>query len=156
MRDMDLKLVPVTADNWRTAAFLTTDPDRKIPLDEQWIANNAFSLLQCVYDKDWDCRLLMDGETAVGFVFYGYDRDTGHYLLCRYMIDVNFQNQGYGKAFLPMVVGLIRKQYACLDVYTSVHDDNAHALHLYVAYGFERTEEMDADERVYVLRGNCY
>ena len=68
---MELKLVPVTADNWRSAAFLTTDPEGKIPLDEQWIANNAFSLLQCCYDKDWDCRILMDGDVAVGFVFYG-------------------------------------------------------------------------------------
>ena len=38
---MDLKLEKVTANNWRTAAFLTTDPERKSPLDEQWIANNA-------------------------------------------------------------------------------------------------------------------
>ena len=44
---MDLKLVPVTEHNWRQATFLTTDPERKIPLDEKWIANNAFSLLQC-------------------------------------------------------------------------------------------------------------
>ena len=98
---MELRLEKVTADNWRKATFLTTDPERKIPLDEKWIANNAFSLLQCCYDPDWDCRLLMDGETAVGFVFYGLDRDTGHYLLCRYMIDVEHQHKGYGKAFLP-------------------------------------------------------
>ena len=64
---MNLKLVPVTADNWKTALFLTTDPERKIPLDEQWIANNAFSLVQCQYDPDWDCRLMMDGEQAVGY-----------------------------------------------------------------------------------------
>ena len=63
---MNLKLVPVTADNWKTALFLTTDPERKIPLDEQWIANNAFSLVQCQYDPDWDCRLMMDGEQAIG------------------------------------------------------------------------------------------
>jgi len=99
---MQLRLVPVTSDNWRDAVFLTTDPERKCPLDEEWIANNAFSLLQCRYDPDWDCRLLMDGETAVGFVFFGLDRDTGYYLLCRYMIDVKYQNRGYGKAFLPI------------------------------------------------------
>lgn len=150
---MDLKLLPVTKDNWRTATFLTTDPDRKIPLDEQWIANNAFSLLQCQYDPNWDCRILADGDTAVGFLFYGYDTETGHHLLCRYMIDVDHQRKGYGTAFLPMAVELIRSQYGCRDVYTSVHDDNAHALHLYASFGFERTEEMDAEERVYVLRG---
>ena len=150
---MDLKLEKVTADNWRSAAFLTTDPDRKIPLDERWIANNAFSLVQCSYDPDWDCRLMMDGELAVGFVFYGYWREEDRYLLCRYMIDVKHQGKGYGTAFLPLVVEQIRRQYGCGNVYTSVHDDNAHSVHLYKNFGFVATEEMDADERVYILRG---
>lgn len=144
---------PVTADNWREAVFLTTDPDRKIPLDEKWITSNAYSLLQCVYDEEWDCRLLMDGDKAVGFVFYGHWPDEDQYMLCRYMIDVRHQGKGYGKAFLPLVVEQIRTQFRCRDVYTSVHDENAHALHLYTSFGFERTEEMDGEERVYILRG---
>ena len=150
---MNLKLVPVTADNWKTALFLTTDPERKIPLDEQWIANNAFSLVQCQYDPDWDCRLMMDGEQAIGFVFFGYWREEDRYMLCRYMIDVKHQGKGYGAAFLPLAVELIRSQYGCRDVYTSVHDDNAHAVHLYRKFGFVPTAQMDADERVYLLKG---
>ena len=150
---MNLKLVPVTADNWKTTLFLTTDPERKIPLDEQWIANNAFSLVQCQYDPDWDCRLMMDGEQAVGFVFFGYWREEDRYMLCRYMIDVKHQGKGYGTAFLPLAVELIRSQYGCRDVYTSVHDDNTHAVHLYRKFGFVPTAQMDADERVYLLKG---
>ena len=151
---MNLKLVPVTAENWRDAVFLTTDPERKIPLDEKWITSNAYSMLQCIYDDEWDCRILMDGDQAVGFVFYGYLPEDDQHLLCRYMIDVKYQQQGYGKAFLPLAVELIREQYGCRDVYTSVHDDNPHAMHLYTSFGFQRTEEMDGEERVYVLRGN--
>lgn len=150
---MILRLEPVTEDNWRSAVFLTTDPERKIPLDEQWLTSNAFSLLQCRYDPDWDCRLMMDGDKAVGFVFYGYWRECDRYLLCRYMLDVTYQHMGYGKGFLPLVVELIRAQYGCRDVYTSVHDDNTAARRLYTAFGFVPTEEMDAEERVYVLRG---
>ena len=149
---MDLKLVPVSAENWKTALFLTTDPERKIPLDEQWIANNAFSLVQCQYDPDWDCRLMLDGEQAIGFVFFGYWREEDRYMLCRYMIDVKHQGKGYGTAFLPLAVELIRSQYGCRDVYTSVHDDNTHAVHLYRKFGFVPTAQMDADERVYLLK----
>ena len=150
---MDLKLVSVTQDNWRKAVFLTTAADRKICLDEEWIAANAFSLLQCQYDPDWDCRLLMDGETAVGFLFYGYWREKDRYLLCRYMIDAEYQGRGYGSAFLPMAVELIRGQYGCRDVYVTVEDLNVRAVGLYEKAGFERTEELDEDERVYVLKG---
>ena len=150
---MELKLVPVTADNWRDAVFLTTDPERKIPLDEKWLTSNAYSMLQCIYDEGWDGRILMDGDKAVGFVFYGFLQEEKRGYLCRYMFDVKYQNKGYGTAFLPLVVELIRDQYGCRDVYTSVHDDNPHAKYLYERFGFRRTEEMDAEERVYVLRG---
>ena len=150
---MDLKLVPVTKDNWRKAAFLTTDPERKMMLEEQWIAANTFSLLQCQYDPNWDCRLLLDGEEAVGFVFYGYWEERDHYLLCRYMIDEKHQGKGYGKAFLPMVIHQIRSQYHSADVYVSVSEDNKRALSLYEKAGFVATEEMDEEERVYVLKG---
>ena len=75
---MELKLVPVTADNWKKAIFLTTDDSEKYPIEEQWIAANTFSLLQCHYDPDWDCRLMLDGDKAVGFVIYGYWREADH------------------------------------------------------------------------------
>lgn len=150
---MLLRLEKVTSDNWRKAVFLTTDPNREFPLDERWILSNAYSLLQCIYDEEWDCRILMDGDQAVGFVFYGHLPEEARYMLCRYMIDVKYQGQGYGKAFLPLVVDQIRSQFHCTDIHTSVDDDNSRAIHLYTSYGFERTEEMDDEERVYVLRG---
>ena len=78
-----MELTEVTGENWKQAVFLTTDPERKIPLDEKWIISNAFSLLQARYDPNWDCRLLVDGETPVGFAFYGYWQERDRYLLCR-------------------------------------------------------------------------
>lgn len=148
-----MELVKITAENWKDAVFLTTDPERKTPLEEQWIANNAFSLLQSLYEPDWDCRLLTEEGTPVGFVFYGYWRERQHYLLCRYMIDVDFQKKGYGTKALPLVVEQIRKQYGCRDVYVSVSEENEAALRLYRRFGFQPTEELDDAERVYVLRG---
>ena len=66
-----LHLEPVTAQNWRDGVFLTTDPDHRNPLDEEWVTSTAFSMLQAVYEENWDCRIIYDGETAVGFFFYG-------------------------------------------------------------------------------------
>ena len=43
---MELRLEKVTSENWRKAVFLTTDPERKMPLDERWITSNAYSLMQ--------------------------------------------------------------------------------------------------------------
>lgn len=128
---MALNLIPVTRDNWEQAISLTTDPEGRLPLMEQWVAGNAYSLLQCMYDPEWDCRILMDDDLAVGFVFYGFPTDENGAYLCRYMVDVRYQNKGYGTRFLPMVLDLIRSRYGCRDVYTTAHDDNHHAIHLY-------------------------
>ncbi len=147
-----ITLVPVTKDNWRDAVFLTTDKERLNPLDQQWVTSNAFSLLQTVYDPDWDCRLILADEKAVGFVFYGYWAEKNAYLLCRYMIDERYQDQGYGKAALPTIVEQMRQQYGCKDIYLTLEDENARAVHLYTSFGFERTEELDYSERVYILK----
>ncbi len=153
---MEIKLVLVTKENWKIAVDLTTDSERINPLDQQWVTSNAFSMLQAIYDPNWDCRLIfVDGE-AVGFVFYGYWEEKERYLLCRYMIDIAHQGKGYGKAALPLIVAHIRNQYGCRDVYLTLEDENARAIHLYTSFGFERTEEMDETERVYVLRGGKY
>lgn len=104
-----ISLLAITKDNWRDAAFLTTDPERANPLDQQWIASNAFSMLQAIYDKVWDCRLIMAEDIPVGFVFYGYWQEKDRYLLCRYMIDEKYQGKGYGKQALSIVVEQIRK-----------------------------------------------
>ncbi len=149
----DMKLIPVTKDNWRDAISLTTDPERQNPLDQQWVTSNAFSLLQSLYDPDWDCRLILADGRAVGFVFYGYWEEKDRYLLCRFMIDEREQGKGYGKAALPLIVEQMRRQYGCKDVYLTLEDENARAVHLYTAFGFERTEEMDYNERVYIFRG---
>ncbi len=150
---MDITLEPVTKENWRQAVSLTTDLERKNPLDQQWIASNAFSMLQAIYDPDWDCRLICHGDQAVGFVFYGYWREKDRYLLCRYMIDERHQGKGYGKAALPQIVEHMKNQYGCRDLFLTLEEENARAVHLYTAFGFERTEELDGSEHVYVLRG---
>lgn len=148
-----MKLVPITSENWRNAIFLTTDAERVNPLDQKWLASNAFSLLQAHYDTDWDCRIIMNGEEAVGFAFYGYWRERDIYLLCRYMIDERFQGKGYGKQALPLVVEQIRRQYGCRDVYVSVSEENTIACKLYSTYGFKKTDMRDEEEFVYVLEG---
>lgn len=148
-----MELAEITKDNWRQAVFLTTDAEGKNPLDQEWIACNAFSLLQMHYDPDWDCRLIMEEDKAVGFVFYGYWREREKYLLCRFMIDRKYQGKGYGKRALPLAVEQIRRQYGCREVWLTVDDENERAVKLYTRFGFRRTDMMDEKERIYILEG---
>ena len=47
-----IHLEPITRENWRQAAFVTTDPKRECPLDEKWVTSTAFSIVQSVYEPE--------------------------------------------------------------------------------------------------------
>lgn len=144
-----LRLEPVTAENWRDAVFITTDPDHRNPLDEEWVTSTAFSMLQVVYEENWDCRVVYGGEAAVGFVFYGLWKENRP-LLCRYTIDVDFQGKGYGQKALPLIVEQISRQYGSRKVYVTLEKANERAVHLYEKFGFRNTGETDEGESVFL------
>ena len=148
----DLSLAPIGPDNWRDAAFLTTDAEHLNPLDQKWVAGNAFSLLQALYDPAWSCRLILNGGTAVGFAFFGLWKERGNIpLLCRYMIDVDRQGRGLGAQALPLVVQEMYALYGRRDLYLTVAPENLRAVRLYEEFGFRPTGESDCGEAIYVL-----
>ena len=64
-----IHLEKIDRSNWREATFVSTDPQHKCPLDEEWVTSTAFSIVQAVFEPEWDCRLILDDETIIGFVF---------------------------------------------------------------------------------------
>ena len=151
-RRYDLSLAPVGPDNWKQAALLTTDPERRNPLDQQWVTSNAFSLLQAAYDPAWTCRLIRADGRPVGFAFFGLWEERGSVpLLCRYMIDVDRQGRGLGAQALPLVVEEMYALYGPREIYLTVEPGNTRAVRLYEGYGFRPTGEFDCTEAVYRL-----
>lgn len=147
----DLSLAPIGPDNWRKAAFLTTDAERLNPLDQQWVTSNAFSLLQAVYDPAWTCRLILSDGKPVGFAFFGLWEERGNApLLCRYMIDVDCQGRGLGAQALPLVLDEMYALYGRGEIYLTVEPENTRAVRLYERFGFRPTGEFDCTEAVYV------
>ena len=146
-----IHLEKINRENWRQATFVTTDPERKCPLDEKWVTSAAFSIVQSVYEPEWESRLIMDDETIVGFVFYGWWKEKDAPLFCRYMIDIDHQGKGYGKAALSIVIDEMKKQYNPKKIYLTLEEENEKAIRLYKDFGFVPTGEKDEGEDVYVL-----
>lgn len=148
----DLSLAPIGPDNWKEAALLTTDAEHLNPLDQKWVAGNAFSILQALYDPAWTCRLILSGGAAVGFAFFGLWKERGNIpLLCRYMIDVDRQGRGLGAQALPLVIREMYALYGRRDVYLTVAPENLRAVRLYEGFGFRPTGEFDCGEAIYFL-----
>ncbi|MBR1779917.1 MAG: GNAT family N-acetyltransferase [Oscillospiraceae bacterium] len=146
-----MHLESIRRENWRQAAFVTTDPNRNCPLDEEWVASAAFSIVQSVYEPEWKSRLIMDDDIIVGFVFYGWWEKKSAPLLCRYMIDVDCQGKGYGKRALPIVVDEMMEEYQTDRILLTLERKNERAVRLYTGFGFVPTGETDEGEEIYVF-----
>lgn len=146
-----IRLEKINRSNWRSATFVTSDPEHKRPLDEEWVTSTAFSIVQSVYEKEWESRLIMDDDGVIGFVFYGLWEKKQAPLLCRYTIDIDKQGKGYGQAALPVIIAEMAKQYNSSKIYLTLEEENKRAIHIYEKFGFVNTGEKDEGEEIYVF-----
>ena len=147
-----IHLEKINRENWRQATFVTTDPQRNCPLDEEWVTSVAFSIVQSVYEPEWKSRLIMDDDTIVGFAFYGWWDKKNAPLFCRYMIDVDYQGKGYGKRALPIIVDEMMKEYRTDRILLTLESNNERAVHLYTKFGFIPTGEIEEGEEIYMYK----
>lgn len=143
-------LESINRSNWRTACFITDDPEHKCPLDEEWTTSTAFSIVQATFEPEWNAKLVMNDSKAIGFAFYGMWAKKNAPLFCRYTIDIDEQGKGFGQTALPIIVDAIIKQYNCSIIYLTLEEKNERAVHIYKKFGFVPTGERDEGEDVYV------
>lgn len=76
----------------------------------------------------------------IGFVMYGMDPDDNNYWIYRFMIDEKYQNNGYGKKALQLVVKEITIQENKTDkLFLGYNPRNEEARRLYRSVGFVET-----------------
>ncbi len=93
-------------------------------------------------------------HVLIGFAMYGFFPGEGHsgrVWLDRFMIDENFQGQGFGKMMLTALIEHIVNLYHCKEIYLSLYEDNHRALYLYQKFGFRFNGGLDINgEKVMV------
>ena len=107
---------------------------------------------------------IYDGDTLVGFVMIGYDKDDywddapkiadNNYNLWRLMIDKRYQKKGYGREAIKLSLDFIKtlpcgKAEYC---WLSYEPENQVAKKLYESFGFEETGDMDGEEIIAKLK----
>ncbi|WP_245840345.1 GNAT family N-acetyltransferase [Terribacillus saccharophilus] len=138
-----MTLRAVDADNWHGCIKLSVSDEQK-----KYVAENAESLAQAAYQKQWYPHAIYAEDTLVGFLMFGTDEETKRIELCRFMLDKQHQGKGYGKAALMMLLELIKIRYGAISFYTSIVPGNAAAEKLYESAGFVMTGEIMWDELV--------
>ncbi|SDC92718.1 diamine N-acetyltransferase [Terribacillus halophilus] len=140
---MQMTLRAIDADNWHACVKLTVTEEQK-----ENVAENAVSLAQAAYEKQWYPHGIYVEDTIVGFLMFGTDQETKRVEVCRFMIDKQHQGKGYGKAALMKLFDLIKIRYGAISFYTSIVPKNHIARKLYESAGFSMTGEVMWEELV--------
>lgn len=146
-----MKLVEINKDNWLRTVLLTTNVDGKATVVEKFVASNALSIVQSIYETGWIVKgIEVDGK-VIGFTMYGLDEDTKNYWICRLMIDYTTQGKGYGKEAVQLVIDELKQVEDCEMIYLSTEPDNEVAIKLYESFGFQKTGNINDGEAEFVL-----
>lgn len=135
---MDLHIREVSTENWQTIACLSVKKNQ-----QDYIESNALSIVQSVFESEWQSVGLYDGEIAIGYAMYGKVKREGNVWLDRFMIDAKYQGLGYASKILPILLKHIEELYDTEMIYLSVTRDNTKAQALYERLGFRFNGEED-------------
>ena len=159
-----MKLVDITKDNWEDVIFLSTNEAITVKgsgepyeakgmpsLCEEFVASNALSIVQSVYENGWIIKAIEHDGELIGFTMFGWNEEEEFYELCRIMIDWKAQNKGYGTQAIQMILDEMNTRFGCKEVYLSTDPENVRGKHVYEKVGFRSEHRMIDGEELFKI-----
>ncbi len=115
-------------------------------LQENYVADNAFSIAQAHFSEEAWFRAIYAGDTPVGFVMLHDDPAKGEYYLWRFMVDARYQGQGYGKRALERLIKYVRTRPNAKELRLSYVPGEHSSPEFYRKLGFVETGEKHDGE----------
>jgi diamine N-acetyltransferase len=144
-----VSLQDITSETVRSVIDLSVSESQK-----GFVAPNAVSLAQALFQPEAWYKAIYYGEDLVGFVMLADES------LClpppshpkievwRFMIDVRYQRRGIGRAALLQVIEHVRRKYLFTSLQLSYVPGSGCAEQFYLELGFRHTGQMDGEEVV--------
>lgn len=142
-RDSTVSLREVTAETVRAICYLEVSEAQK-----HFVAPNAHSIAQAYFEPKAWFRAIYADETPVGFVMLYDDAQVPEYFLWRYMIDARYQNLGFGRQALDLVIVHVRTLPGAKELKLSCHPGEDGPEKFYRKVGFSLTGEWMGNEEV--------
>ena len=144
-----LTLRDITKDNWQEAVKLKVAESQK-----NFVAPNWYSIIEVIFEPDFESRGIYADDTMVGYVMYGIDTEKSEsaYWIVRLMMGEAHQNKGYGRKALAVIVTEMKDRYDdCTAVFLSFEPENTIARDFYLSEGFVDTGRVEYGETVFRL-----
>jgi len=142
----EVRLEPVTEDNWRECAALAVRPDQA-----DHVAPVTYYLCLCTFGSTWQPLAIVRGDTVVGFCMWAVD-DDGSRWVGGLVVDAAVQRSGVARSALTALIARFEAEPGCTGVALSYSPDNVAARRLYAALGFVETGETEDDGAEVVAR----
>lgn len=138
-----IKLNEINECNWLDVLKLSVSEDQK-----GFLAEPLGILARGYVYRNCNARVfaIVSDGTVVGIAMVrDMDEDPATYELQQFMIDVEYQNNGFGTDALMKIIDLLKDEgkYDCVEV--CVNKRAAAALHVYQKLGFIDTGYVDSD-----------
>lgn len=137
---MGLKIEPVTRFNWESCAKLVLSE-----VQARFVPSNLYTIAQSKYEN-LDLYALYLDDVVIGMAAIGYFAKV--YWISRIMIDYRYQNLGYGRSFLKLLLEVITRDRKSHEIRTAIHPENLVAQKLFKNEGFELLGEMEDGELI--------
>jgi diamine N-acetyltransferase len=139
---MDVRLEPVTIDNWEEVIKIDLPP-------EQWQNVDPPSVLHALCEAQfWPGKsdAVVDGDAMVGYVHHGAIQGGDAWAVAILIIDKNHQRKGYGRAAMERVIEQARSAVSGGgSILISYRPSNVAAEQLYASLGFKPEGEHEGD-----------
>lgn len=142
-RDATVTLRPITKDTVRAICALKVAPEQ-----EQFVADNAFSIAQAHFEEYAWFRAIYADETPVGFMMLSDNPDAPEYFLWRLMIAGDYQHSGYGRRAVQQLIEYVRTRPNATELFVSYVPAEGSPRAFYRSLGFEDTGKMEDGEVV--------
>ena len=159
-----MRLIDITKENWEDVIFLSTNETITVKgsgepyeakgmpsLCEEFVASNALSIVQSVYEDGWIIKAIEHDGELIGFTLFGWNEEEEFYELCRIMIDWKAQNKGYGTQAIQMILDEMNTRFGCKEVYLSTDLENVRGKHVYEKVGFRSEHRMIDGEELFKI-----
>ncbi|MGG0664581.1 GNAT family N-acetyltransferase [Viridibacillus arvi] len=147
-----MKLIEIDKSNWLKVIYLTTNKESMPTICEEFVASNALSIVQALFEKTWITKAIEVEDQLIGFTMYGFSEEQKFFELCRIMIDRKFQGNGYGPKAILLVIEEMRKLEGCNEIYLSTEPNNKRGKKIYEKLGFKNTGRIVDGEELYCLK----
>ncbi|MFM2666576.1 GNAT family N-acetyltransferase [Vibrio mediterranei] len=134
---MNIESRTITRDNFYAICQLEVAPHQTSHID-----SNAISLAEANFMTFPWYRAIYVKEQPIGFILVNVDSQSNRLSLWRFMLDKNYQKQGFGRQAIALLYQELRQEFGTIDLFTSVVRDEKGPKRFYLSCGFVETGNL--------------